>query len=395
MIIDGDLDDFVTTHAVYPESSERMSSIADASVALIVTSPPYPMIALWDQALSELQPDAGEALAKEAGYEAFEALHRFLDKVWEESFRVLAPGGILCVNIGDATRKLGGHFRLYSNHTRILSAAMRIGFDTLPGILWRKPTNAPNKFMGSGMLPGGAYLTLEHEHILVLRKGGPRSFESPEEKANRRRSAYFWEERNSWFSDIWDILGVRQTIGAAETGADLKALRGRSAAFPLEIPYRLIAMFSVYGDTVLDPFWGTGTTSLAAAALGRNSRGYEILPALAARGTEALASMVPASAELVERRLRNHQEFIDKRLGLGKVFKYKNSWSGMPVVTGQETDIVLVSPERAELANGPGGPGAPPEVTVRYHGELPPGVNHQNLWNARSKTSRMGRQVLL
>jgi DNA modification methylase len=183
----------------------------------------------------------------------FEAQHQALDAVWAECARVLADGGFLCVNIGDATRSLNDQFCLYPNHARILTAAMRLGLTPLPDILWRKPNNSPNKFMGSGTLPAGAYVTYEHEYILILRKGGKRQF-SKEEQARRAASAYFWEERNQWFSDLWtDLLGADQRLLDPEA-------RARSAAYPLELPYRLILMYSIEGDVVLDPFVGTGTT---------------------------------------------------------------------------------------------------------------------------------------
>ena len=120
------------------------------------------------------------------GRVAFALMHELLDAVWLECNRVVKPGGIACVNIGDATRTLDGDFQLYSNHSRILSSFLGQGFAALPDILWRKQTNAPNKFMGSGMLPVGAYVTYEHEYILVLRKGRRRTFTTAAEKAKRR-----------------------------------------------------------------------------------------------------------------------------------------------------------------------------------------------------------------
>ncbi|MGD9382562.1 MAG: hypothetical protein PVH55_00780 [Desulfobacterales bacterium] len=86
---------------------------------------------------------------------------------------------------------------------RVLKIALDLDFSTLPCIIWRKQTNAPNKFMGSGMLPAGAYVTLEHEYILILGKGPKRVFEKQEDKRKRHDSAIFWEERNSWYSDVW------------------------------------------------------------------------------------------------------------------------------------------------------------------------------------------------
>ena len=104
--------------------------------------------------------------------------------------------------------------------------------------------------MGSGMMPPGAYVTLEHEYVLVLRKGNKREFGTAEEKKNRRESCFFWEERNLWFSDVWmDLKGTTQNL--IEDSA-----RNRSAAYPFELPYRIITMFSVKGDTILD--WNSG-----------------------------------------------------------------------------------------------------------------------------------------
>jgi len=132
------------------------------------------MIEMWDEIFSKQKPSIGKALRRKDGNQAFELMNRELDRVWKEVYRVLKDGGFACINIGNATRKIGEEFRLYSNHSRILEYCLKLGFSSLPEILWRKQTNAPNKFMGSGMLPAGAYVTLEHEHILVLRKGNKR-----------------------------------------------------------------------------------------------------------------------------------------------------------------------------------------------------------------------------
>jgi len=138
-------------------------------------------------------------------------MHENLNEVWEEIDRVMAPGGIACINVGDALRKIGETFRLYSNHSRIIDYFENAGYLVLPAIIWRKQTNKPNKFMGSGMLPPNAYVTLEHEFILIFRKG-TRTFSS-EEKVARRKSSYFREERNLWFSDVWaDLKGAGQKL---------------------------------------------------------------------------------------------------------------------------------------------------------------------------------------
>ena len=334
-----------TRHTVIFADARHMSMLGDASVNLVVTSPPYPMIEMWDPCFAQMNPDIEGALEKLDGRRAFMLMHAELDNAWRETVRVLANGGILCVNIGDATRKIGDSFRLYSNHARITHALFNLGMDTLPVILWRKQTNAPNKFMGSGMLPAGAYVTLEHEYILLFRKGGKREFSTDNEKLTRRRSAYFWEERNSWYSDIWDFKGVRQALAAGDS-------RNRSGAFPPELAYRLICMYSVYGDTVLDPFLGTGTTMLAAAALGRNSLGVESDRGLEKVIDETMRRSPAYSSESARGRLKNHLAFVDKQAAGKRELKHFNRLYGFPVVTTQETDLKLV--EIKEL-NRPGG----------------------------------------
>ena len=241
-----------TTHTIFYADSNRMTELKDESADLMITSPPYPMIEMWDEVFAKQNPAIGDALRDKNGNLAFELMNQLLGGVWQEVYRILRPGGIACINVGDATRTIDGDFKLFPSHSRIMSHCLKTGFQALPEILWRKQTNAPNKFMGSGMLPPGAYVTLEHEFILVLRKGGKRKFESQADRIRRKRSAFFWEERNMWFSDVWmDMRGAKQDL-------ENENLRKRSAAFPFELAYRLINMFSVKGDVVLDPFLGTG-----------------------------------------------------------------------------------------------------------------------------------------
>ena len=259
-----------TKHKIILDDARNMAHLKTESVDLMITSPPYPMIQMWDEMFSRQNPGIAEVIKNEDGEKTFELMHKELDTVWKEVFRVLKVGGIACINIGDATRSMKNKFQIYPNHARILNFCLSLGFHALPEILWVKETNKPDKLMGSGMLPVGAYVTLEHEHILILRKNDKREFKTPHEKENRRKSAFFWEERNVWFSDKWrDINGVFQKLNHSQ-------LRKRSAAYPIELAYRLINMFSVQGDVILDPFLGTGTTTLAALASARNSIGYEI-----------------------------------------------------------------------------------------------------------------------
>jgi DNA modification methylase len=215
-----------SSHRVVYRNSRKLHTLADESIDLVVTSPPYPMIEMWDNLFAGLNPDTGIYLDRGDCRKAFESMHQILDEVWAELFRVMKAGAIACINIGDAVRSIKNRFQLFANGSRIQSKFLEIGFDVLPAILWRKQTNAPNKFMGSGMLPAGAYVTLEHEYILIFRKGDKRAFNSPEEKKRRRQSSYFWEERNRWFSDLWDFKGTGQGISD-------RNLRNRSAAYPL------------------------------------------------------------------------------------------------------------------------------------------------------------------
>ena len=168
-------------HTIYFNAAQNMSPLKDKSVDIVVTSPPYPMIEMWDNIMSNQNPDIKSAFEANEPRKAFELMHQELDKVWAECWRVLKEGSFLCINIGDATRTINGEFALYNNNARIIQACEKLGFINLPNILWRKTTNAPNKFMGSGMLPCGAYVTLEHEWILIFRKGGKRVYK----KCNR------------------------------------------------------------------------------------------------------------------------------------------------------------------------------------------------------------------
>ena len=169
-------------------------------------------------------------------------------------------------------------------------------------------------------------MTLEHEHILIFRKFGDRSY-GP---GVRHESGYFWEERNEWFSDLWTFPGVSQSLGAGSSK--------RTAAFNHELPFRLIQMYSVYGDTVLDPFMGTGTTTTAALAAGRNSLGFEIDPEVVSTPLLPLAQARSLS------RVTRHERFIVEKLTEDEQQKHFNTPHGFPVKTKQETGIVVRMP---------------------------------------------------
>ena len=231
---------------LHGDAREILTTLSDKSVHLVVTSPPYPMIKKWDELF---------------GTTDFDLQHYHLDTVWEELYRLLIPGGICCINIGDATRSIDGNFECYPNYARVVNYLKHIvGFTPLIPIIWKKISNRPNAFLGSGMLPPNAYVSQDCEYIAIFRKGRLRKF-PPKDKV-RYESMYTKEERDKWFQQIWEIQGAR---GAKKT-----------SAFPEEIPYRLVRMFSIIGDTVLDPFSGTGTTGRVVEELKRKFIGVEI-----------------------------------------------------------------------------------------------------------------------
>jgi len=255
-----------------------MSEVMYESVHLTVTSPPYPMVSIWDDFFAE------------ASAKSYDDMHEYLNEIWREIRRVLVPGGIACINIGDATRSLNGIFHLYPNHSRIIENFEKLGFVTLPYVLWKKPTNRPHykgkgAFLGSGFLPPNAYVTLDMEYILIFRKGAPRSF--PPKDPQRYDSKFTKKERDEWFSQVWKVPGARQDVDGFER---------RVAAFPEEIPRRLIRMFSILGDVILDPFLGSGTTLKVAMDLDRKFVGYEKLPQL----TEIIRKKLESSRRRVE-----------------------------------------------------------------------------------------------
>jgi len=234
----------------YRHSSARMHEIRDEAVHLIVTSPPYPMIAKWDELFKKVNRNKID----------FDLQHVFLDSVWRECHRVLISGGICCINIGDATRTINKNFCCYPNYARVMYECHRIGFTPLIPVIWKKISNRPNAFLGSGFLPPNAYVSQDCEYIMILRKGVLRKF--PPKDKNRIKSKFTKAQRDLWFQQVWEIHGAK---GAKQT-----------SAFPEEIPSRLIRMFSVIGDTVVDPFCGTGTVGKVANHLNRNFIGYNI-----------------------------------------------------------------------------------------------------------------------
>jgi DNA modification methylase len=319
----------MTTHKIICSNANKLQQIPDKSVSLVVTSPPYPMVGMWDNLFIDWIGD--DKLFSKEPLTSFNLMHDCLNQVWTECDRVLIDGGFICINIGDATRSLCDNFQLFPNHIKIVEWFIQHGFINLPDIIWHKPNNSPNSFMGSGMYPAGAYVTYEHEYILIFRKGGKRTFKG-KEKEYRQKSAYFWEERNVWFSDIWNIRGTSQIINGDAT-------RRRNASFPFEVAYRLINMYSIEGDTVIDPFNGLGTVSIACVASNRNSIGIDIDSSICQLATENILQSIPSISSIIDDRLSTHREFVKDN-----ICNYFNEYHNFMVKTVQEKHIYIKKP---------------------------------------------------
>jgi len=246
-----------TVHRLINGDSRDLSFLDDASIHLAVTSPPY-----WNLKRYNENPDQ---LGHIQDYEEF--LFE-LEKVWRHIYRVLVPGGRLVCVVGDvcvARRDFGRHL-VFPLHADICVICRRIGFDNLNPIIWHKIANASyevengSKFLGKPYEPN-AIVKNDMEFILMQRKPG--GYRKPT-NAQREASRIDKEDFDRWFQQIWNI-----------TGASTKQ---HPAPFPLELANRLVRMFSFTGDTVLDPFCGSGTTMIAALRAGRNSIGVEIDP---------------------------------------------------------------------------------------------------------------------
>jgi len=246
-----------TVHRLINGDARDLSFLNDESVHLVVTSPPY-----WNLKRYNENPDQ---LGHIQDYETF---LMELEKVWKHVFRVLVSGGRLVCVVGDvcmARRNFGRHL-VFPLHADICVICRRIGFDNLNPIIWHKIANASyevangSKFLGKPYEPN-AIIKNDMEFILMQRKPG--GYRKPSD-LQRNASRISKDEFNQWFQQIWNIPGA--------------STKQHPAPFPLELATRLIRMFSFTGDTVLDPFCGSGTTMIAALRTGRNSIGVEIEP---------------------------------------------------------------------------------------------------------------------
>ena len=245
----------VTTHRLVQGDARNVPFIKDESVHLVVTSPPYWTLKRYN--------DTPNQLGHVSDYETFLSE---LDKVWREMYRILVPGGRLVCVVGDVclSRRDYGRHVVVPLHSDIAVICRKIGFDNLNPIIWHKISNASyeinngSKFLGKPYEPN-SIIKNDIEFILMERKSG--GYRQPTER-QRKLSMISKDEYGKWFQQFWKL-------GGAST-------KQHPAPFPVELAYRLVRMFSFWGDTVVDPFCGSGTTMLAAMKAGRNSIGIEI-----------------------------------------------------------------------------------------------------------------------
>lgn len=260
-----------TRHRIVLGDSRRLGILGDESIELVVTSPPY-----WQLKDYGTEQQIGFA-------DTYEEYINNLNSVWMECARVLRPGCRLCINIGDqfARSVIYGRYKVIPIRTEIIRFCETIGLDYMGAIIWQKVTTTNTtggaSIMGSFPYPRNGIIKLDYEFILTFKKPGKSDAESSEAKIASKLTTAEW---NQYFAGHWNFPGEKSSR--------------HLAAFPVELPYRLIRMFTFVGETVLDPFLGGGTTCEAAAKSGRNSVGYEINPefkSLVAERLERQASL--------------------------------------------------------------------------------------------------------
>ena len=246
-----------TSHELIHGDARTASALDENSIHLVVTSPPY-----WTlKRYNEHEDQIGHV----ADYEGFMAA---LDEVWRNCYRALVPGGRLIINVGDvclSRKKNNGRHTVVPLHATIQERCKAIGFDNLASIIWHKIANAKYEVSGGGGFLGKPYepnAVIKNDIEFVLMQRKPGGYRSPT-KQERVLSIISAENYQTWFRQIWsDLRGTSNP--------------NHPAPYPVEFAERLIRMFSFVGDTVLDPFMGTGTTNLACARWGRNSVGIEL-----------------------------------------------------------------------------------------------------------------------
>jgi DNA modification methylase len=270
-----------THHKIITGDSRQMNELADSSIHLAITSPPY-----W-----QLKDYGTE---NQIGFhDSYENYINNLNLVWKECYRVLHNGCKLCVNIGDqfARAVYYGRYKVIPIREEIIKFCENVGFDYMGAIIWQKVTTSNTTGggvqMGSYPYPRNGILKLDYEFILIFKKLGEAPKPTPEQKELSKMTA---EEWNTFFAGHWNFAGAKQS--------------GHIAMFPEELPRRLIKMFSFAGETVLDPFAGSGTTALAAKNLDRSSVGFEINP-----------EFIPT----IKKKLEIHRKALD-----GKTYEFLN-----------------------------------------------------------------------
>lgn len=269
-----------TLHVLRRGDARNLSWLRDESVHLVVTSPPYWTLKQYESRKGQM----GEI-------EEYEAFLDELDKAWLECSRVIVPGGRVCCVVGDVciSRKRGGRHYVVPLHADIQVRARRLGFDCLTPIIWHKIANGVTEAEGNGAgfygkpYQPGSVVKNDMEYILFLRKGGEYRKTSMLQKA---LSMLTKQEMQAWFRTFWtDIRGA-------------STRSGHPAPYPIELAERLIRMFSFAGDTVLDPFVGTGSTCVAAVRCGRSSIGVELEPKYLKMAEEKVRAEVSRSRVL-------------------------------------------------------------------------------------------------
>lgn len=337
----------MTEHRIVFGDSRSLNEINDKSVQLIITSPPY-----W-----QLKDYGTE---DQIGFnDSYEEYINNLNLVWQECDRVLSDGCRMCINIGDqfARSVYYGRYKVIPIRTEIIRFCESLGMDYMGAIIWQKATtmntSGGGAIMGSFPYPRNGILKMDYEFILLFKKLGNAPKPTEEQK---RLSVISKEEWGQYFSSHWNFNGVKQYE--------------HIAMFPEELPKRLIKMFSFAGETVLDPFAGSGTTSLAAKHLGRNSIGYEInksfAPIIKSKLFEEQISLIEEDSKIVfiEDKIGNTATFdrlpyifrdphkMDKKIDVKKL-QFGSSIDGS--VSKREdlyTVKQILSPEKIELSNG-------------------------------------------
>ena len=337
----------MTKHVIVFGDSRSLNKVKSNSVQLIITSPPY-----W-----QLKDYGTE---NQIGFnDSYEEYINNLNLVWQECYRVLSDGCRMCINIGDqfARSVYYGRYKVIPIRTEIIRFCESLGMDYMGAIIWQKTTtmntSGGGAIMGSFPYPRNGILKMDYEFILIFKKLGNAPKPTKEQK---ERSAITKEEWGQYFSSHWNFNGVKQFE--------------HIAMFPEELPRRLIKMFSFVGETVLDPFAGSGTTSLAAKHLGRNSVGYEInksfAPIIKSKLCEEQLSFDTEEAQVyfIDDNVGNTASFenlpyifrdphkMDKKIDVKKL-QFGSSIDG---ISKKRDDLFSVkqvlSPELIELSNG-------------------------------------------